>query len=137
MSREETCKVVRNFGTYIRVKAPLSLAKLQDIPNRDSRCLQRLHTLRIRQTWSRAKQRAHDWPEGVTGMSIVFTRFQRGDTGHASKNKNMCIRRRDRREAADDHSAAAGTIVTLSPQPQASVWFGLRNTNFSCSGVIS
>lgn len=35
------------------------------------------------------------------------------------------------------YPAAAGTMVTLSPQPQASVWFGLRKTNFSWSSVVS
>ena len=28
-------------------------------------------------------------------------------------------------------------MVTLSPQPQASVWFGLRNTNFDASFDVS
>jgi hypothetical protein len=42
-------------------------------------------------------------------------------------------------DGAEVYSAAsmAGMIVTLSPQPQASVWFGLRNVNFECSGVTS
>ncbi len=34
-------------------------------------------------------------------------------------------------------SSAAGLIVTLSPQPQASVWLGLRNTNFEARRVSS
>lgn len=37
-----------------------------------------------------------------------------------------------------DYSAAcAGTIVTLSPQPHASVWFGFEKVNFECIGVTS
>ncbi len=34
-------------------------------------------------------------------------------------------------------AACAGTMVTLSPQPHASVWFGLRNVNLECIGETS
>ncbi len=44
----------------------------------------------------------------------------------------------DRRAIGSDHSTrVAGVIVTLSPQPQASVWLGFRNTNFDASFVVS
>src|SRR5690606_11559443 len=34
-------------------------------------------------------------------------------------------------------SALTGTMVTLSPQPLAAVWFGVRNTNFDAGRVVS
>ena len=34
-------------------------------------------------------------------------------------------------------AACAGTMVTLSPQPHASVWFGFEKVNFECIGDIS
>ena len=37
----------------------------------------------------------------------------------------------------DQDSALAGMMVTLSPQPQASVSFGLRNTNLAASRLVS